>query len=353
MPDLVEPDVAVAHEPKFAGYSLVLGTACSSDLKECLGLEDDYDFGELFKNPLKSMKDEFLKNGSERDIANFNYVTTGIARADGDIPQHVKETFLVGRYHGGTIVQADYDTGHDQMDLDDFVNHGTSRAAGLKRHHVVAVRMYTSDSYVLFNGPIRKGTKPHPIKFTMYMLDEALKKLRKVEAKADPEAYAQTLFLWRGMKDMHMDMEKFQKVGGTEVRTHAHAHAVTNAGTHAHTVTHTHNHTFVLTSMRVHKETHNCTYVYTYAHIHTQMAPMSTTVSREIANMYAQGRSGGMLFRFATKSRSKGVSIDYLSLYPKEKEFLYPPLTGLTYDADSEMTTEDGVIIVPILPQMS
>jgi len=92
-----------------------------------------------------------------------------------------------------------------------------------------------------------------------------------------------------------------------------------------------------------------CTLIYA----HAQMAPMSTTASREIANMFAHGKSGGLLFKFATKSRSKGVSIEYLSLYPREKEFLYPPLTGLTYDNDFEITTEDGIIIVPICPQMS
>ena len=192
------------------------------------------------------MKKEFLEKGSKRDIANFMYITSGSARVQDDIPEHVKETFLVSKYHGGPIVEAEYDMGHDKMDLDDFVNHETSRAAGLKRHHVAAIRLYTSDSYVLFNGPIRHGTKPHPIKFTMYVLDEALKKLRKVEAKADPEAYAQTLFLWRGMKDMHMDMETFKRVGGTEVRpstrtqahTHTHTHAL-NTQIYTHTYTHT------------------------------------------------------------------------------------------------------------------
>ena len=83
------------------------------------------------------------------------------------------------------------------------------------------------------------------------------------------------------------------------------------------------------------------------------MAPMSTTKSREIANSYAHGKAGGLLFRFITKGRSKGVPIDFLSVYPKEKEFLYPPLTGLDHDEHSTVTTEDGVMIVPVRPTMS
>ena len=93
--------------------------------------------------------------------------------------------------------------------------------------------------------------------------------------------------------------------------------------------------------------------VHTCPQTYAQMAPMSTTKSREIANSYAQGKAGGLLFRFITKGRSKGVPIDFLSVYPKEKEFLYPPLTGLEQDEHLTVTTEDGVMIVPVRPTMS
>jgi len=54
--------------------------------------------------------------------------------------------------------------------------------------------------------------------------------------------------------------------------------------------------------------------------------------SREVADSYAGvGQDGrtSLLFRYTTKALSRGVKIDYLSLYPKEEEFLYPPLTYL------------------------
>ena len=53
----------------------------------------------------------------------------------------------------------------------------------LPLHTCVERRLYTSSSFPLFNRPMREGTKPHPIRFTMYILMEGLKMLRKVAAK--------------------------------------------------------------------------------------------------------------------------------------------------------------------------
>jgi len=273
------------QDRRFVGIELVLGEAACSDLKECLGLENDLEFGQLMQNPLESMKQEWLKNGSKTDIANYIYVTTGTACAAEDIPEHVKQTFLLGVYHGGTIVKADYDIRHDNMVLQDFVNHDISNTAGLKAHHCASLRLYTSDSFTLFNRPIRSGTTPHPIRVTMYVLDEALKKLRKVEAKHDRKAYAATMYLWRGMKDMHMNVDDFKECGGTEVYTHTHTHTQTHTQTHTHTNTLTYIHTITQnTSTHTHAQihtrilchiysdqhiqTHARTYTYTHTHSH-------------------------------------------------------------------------------------
>ena len=34
---------------------------------------------------------------------------------------------------------------------------------------------------------------------------------------ADPEGYARSMFLYRGMKDMEMDIDSFKRVGGAEL----------------------------------------------------------------------------------------------------------------------------------------
>ena len=129
----------------------------------------------------------------------------------------------------------------------------------------------------------------------MYVLDEALDKMKKVLAKRDPAAYARKTKLFRGMKGMRMDWEKFKRVGGVE------------------------------------------------------MAPMSTSNLKSVALNYAAGGQGGLLFEYETQGKSTGVSLQYLSVYPKEQEFLYRPLTFLTANGDPYV--QDGVLHVPVLPQ--
>ena len=106
----------------------------------------------------------------------------------------------------------------------------------------------------------------------MYCLDEALNKLRIVEAKRDIEEYNRVKYFWRGMKNMKVDVNKFFAEGGSE------------------------------------------------------LAPMSTTEDLNVATDYAMSEMP-LLFRFEARGRSKGVDIGFLSLYPREKEVLYPALT--------------------------
>ena len=222
------------------------------------------------------------ENGILIDMANFTYITKG--RARDPIPEHMKQ-ILTNPAPGGPT-ESDFDAGHDGMTATDFQELEESKIAGLKLHHVVALRLYTSNSYPLFNDPIREEKKPHPIRVTMYVLDEALGKMRKVEAKQNREGYAQTKILWRGMKDRDLDLDEFKRLGGTE------------------------------------------------------LAPMSTTASRPVAERFARGDHGGLIFRYTTTGHSRGVCIDFLSLYTKENEYLYPPLTKLTFDKERERERE-------------
>ena len=145
------------------------------------------------------------------------YVLEGRACDPECIPAHVKESLSSGVYHGGALSAADFDTGHAGWVLQDFLDLPSSRHAGLKREHVIALRLYTSDSFRLFNTGMRNKTKPHPIRFSVFVLNEALKKLRKVVAKERPQEYNKVKVLWRGMKDMTLDFEQFRANGGTEL----------------------------------------------------------------------------------------------------------------------------------------
>ena len=161
-----------------------------------------------------------------------------------------------------------------RMTLKDFSSHGISVIAGLEDHHVLTLRLYTSDSYHLFNNPMREQIRPHPLMFTVYFLDQALKMLTTVEAKLHPAEYNKIKYLWRGMKNRELDADLFFAEGGTE------------------------------------------------------LAPMSTTDNLEVALHYSRS-DVPLIYRYEARGRSRGVDIGFLSMYPKEKEFLYAPLTGL------------------------
>ena len=167
-----------------------------------------------------------------------------------------------------------------------FVAHEASEIAGLKDYEAAAVRLYTSDAYPFFNGPMRQRIKPHPLKFTMYFLDEGLTKLRTVDARLRPHAYNKVKFLWRGMRNMTLDADKFMEDGGSE------------------------------------------------------LAPMSTTEDLNIAVKYSASQCP-LIFRFEARGRARGVEIAFLSLYPKEKEYLYAPLTGLILLRVNKVTSDE------------
>ena len=147
--------------------------------------------------------------------------------------------------------------------------------AGLELHHVLALRLYTTSTYSSINNPMRQSPPvlPHPFAATLYYISDALSKLREVQGK-DSALRNETLVFWRGMKDLQMT-DEFMRTGGSE------------------------------------------------------MACMSTTSSRQVAQDFALSQSP-LLFKFVSKSfMSHGADISFLSVYPGEKEVLYPPLTYL------------------------
>jgi hypothetical protein len=340
------PVPQASQTPKFGGaikIAVASSAVSAKGLRSAVGLEEEDVLVNMNKDPDLTIECEILVVGDQDDIDNFYSVKDGTSGKSEDIPDHVKHSFQKGYYHGGPITESEYDTNNTGKKLADFHKHEFSVLACLKMWHVLVLRLYTSSSYKLFNNPLRSlltvglkwkevgSEKPsvgteikndalaaaletqveftkdewdkfqvadlssdsyiragdcyfklktnishHPLRFTVYVLTDGIKKLRAVEAKQNPVSYNTPMDLWRGMSNMEVDAEeKFLSEGGTE------------------------------------------------------MAVMSTTSDKKVALHYSRGQSGQspLVFKYKmTFGLSKGVLIQFLSLYPKEIEYVYPVL---------------------------
>ena len=247
----------------------------------------------------QAIVDEFKTHGSSSDKANLMYIMYGTALKEEDMPHHVKDEIASMKYHGGSLEPDDFDFGHAGMTLADFLEHEYSRIAGLQRPHVLALRLYTASSYTCFNRPLRNEQKPHPFAMSVYFLADAVKKLRAVAAELDPEGFMTEKVLWRGMQDLTVDHDKFSREGGSE------------------------------------------------------RAPMSTSSSISVALNYAASKTP-LVFKYKTRGNGRGVPISYLSMYPKEEEYLYPPLTLLVPEGPIQEHEYNGQVykIIEVTPMM-
>jgi hypothetical protein len=149
---------------------------------------------------------------------------------------------------------------------------------GLNNHHVLAIRIYTTTCYRSINSPMRKkphAQLPHPFAATMYYITTGLKILRAAQGEDTVNASKEQCF-YRGLRDLQIS-SKFTEMGGTE------------------------------------------------------MSCMSTTFDINVAAAFASGSMSPLLFRYRSNDfMSSGACIWFISVYPEEKEVLYPPLTYLS-----------------------
>lgn len=264
-------DLEIGLEKYVAGINSVrLGQPkeAALGLPDFMGV-DDATIASFMMDPEGSIVREFSSNGSEKDKEHLRKVLSG--------------------------------TFDDGVTIDQLVEHKNAKLGKLRRHHVLALRMYTTNSFHCFNDPLRKNppTRPHPFAASVYFASEGIKRLRAVAA-SQPDANVPIVF-WRGMKDVSLTME-FLKKGGTE------------------------------------------------------FACMSTTASEDVASKFAQSKCP-LIFKFESSSfMSRGANVGFLSVYPEEKEFLYPPLTYLrSIKAEHQKIGKNGVMalvatVEPIFP---
>jgi hypothetical protein len=248
---------------------------------------NDMDLMTLLIKGVDAIKEEFM-GGTPEDQANFDYIFNCIAKEELESDGQIR------------------DKDHEGWKFRDFVNAAKQHVSDeLQDAHVLALRLYTSSSYTQINNPLRdksattssRQKRPqHPFKVTTWFIADAIKKMRAVEApEVNEHGKNINKTLWRGLRDMSI-ADEFKTKGGTEL---------------------------------------GC---------------MSTTSDIKIAKMYASSRNPLLLQINTTNFLNCGVDISFLSMFPLEQEFLYPPLTYLEYTG--ETVNADGVRVIQVVPTM-
>jgi hypothetical protein len=247
-------------------------------------------FVEIMSDGVGEITREFTTPGEycdEKDMERFDYIFNQTACL---LLQKDKKT--------GELTGVKRDLNHDGQTLDDFARTG-KELAQLTKAQVLALRLYTSNSYWRINKPLRDGCtadSPHPYAATTYYIYDAIRQLRGAR-RGEPTA---TRTFWRGM-DVMGDTDEFLKHGGTE------------------------------------------------------MACVSTTEDLSVARKYAKIEgpdkvANPLLLRVQSNSLFNcGADIQWLSMYPEEREVLFPPLTYLR--PMGEPVVEDGCRVITVQPQ--
>jgi len=190
------------------------------------------------------------------------------------------------------------DRGHDKWTLHDFAAHPDARNAGLELAHILALRLYTSGAFSSINNPLRAGcssANPYPFPTLMVYLSEALKLLRTSELRNNRQTMGGRR-LYRGLRNIAVP-ENFLEYGGTE------------------------------------------------------RAPMSSSSDRDVALKFAFSEdavSSLLLVIEADNFMCCGADVNFVSVFPVEAEFLYPP--GMFLFPKSDVQKEE--VRVPGTEQM-
>merc|ERR1711969_471432 len=230
------PDKYVAAQKQIR-----LGKAADAahGLRRLLGVTDDQ-IGSYYQQHEAAIEQEFASKGDADDKDNLARILAGTFRDDAG----------------------------ETKSLEELLAHPSARMAKLGRHHILALRLYTTCSFSKINDPLRSDLvkRPHPFAATTFFISEGIKMLRAVEAQL-PDAYTERIY-WRGMKDLGITGE-FMTQGGTD------------------------------------------------------FACVSTTAHQAIAVHNFASSALPLVFKVVTKNcLSRGADISFLSVYPTEQEAL-------------------------------
>ena len=164
------------------------------------------------------------------------------------------------------------------MRINDFANLEIAKECKLTKAEVIALRFYTTSGFKTINNALRDRDRlqrgeTHPLPIMVWLLQNAVKKMRTQAANSD--TCMQPLDLYRGMSNVVFESE-FMSKGGTE------------------------------------------------------LAPMSTTKDMAMAIKFLSEGFRSVLLRVRTTGfMNRGAQLGWLSVFPFEVEYLYPPATFL------------------------
>ena len=236
----------------------------------CLGVADK-DLWAGMGRGLDAIVEEFERNGSDEARACLHYILHDMVGSNSTQWPHAGDVVM------DSFADPAADDGRSGQTFAYFVNHPNSQKAGLLAEHVCCLRLYTTAAYRGINEPLRGigpfADKAHPFAVTTSYLADGIRRLRAVCAENDDRNDARDF--WRGMRNLDVPAD-FLVEGGTE------------------------------------------------------FAPMSTSSNLHVALRYSDKVPRRLLFKVKTRSFiDRGADLRYLSAFPDEVEFLYPPLTYL------------------------
>jgi len=241
-----------------------------------------------------------LHDAKARGEAGLALIAEEFAISATEVQRQYLEYVLHGVADGATSVAGEtLDVGRRGERLSDFCRHESAVRAGLLTPHVVALRLYSTGLYSALTAPMRDAAAaaaahPHPFAITVAFIDDAVKKLRRVD-------HDEPIVLYRGVADVSVPGE-FLANGGTEV------------------------------------------------------AMMSTTTDLRTACDFAvTGRTTeAVLLRLRTTTcHQRGADISFLSAFPAECERLFPPLTYLQpcgFDEDNLRVGNVNFRVLDVVP---
>jgi hypothetical protein len=299
---------AVQNESKFVAEKLRYGKPIESAerLHKLLGITDEK-LATLLAAGESAISDEIILHAATAtdeygwtDVDWLNYCKDERAN-ENKPPIKLKGEFAQAALEGhwGHVIgtrtsdraSEGFECGHQGMKLDDFVALPIAVSAGLKRSHVLALRLYSSSMFRSINKPLHDGCsveRPHPYPALVANLDDACRKLRS--CTSEREKMDGKTFLWRGVRNLDAAASEFKQRGSTEV------------------------------------------------------AVFSTSRERQVAQEYTvrgatRTKASLLLLKLKIETAEHlGANVAPFSIFPHEIECIFPPCTYLEARGDSEET---------------